>query len=164
MSYREKLPTSWYAWSPKAALLIAAVSISTFTLGCSGHLMEQRVREQDGQEIEPRALLASGQLAATDLPEHSSPNQHPPAGAKKEVNGHGKLEEDDHEAQDEKLPPKLKITMPMAIELCVANNFRVLAGAEKIRMAEGRHQRKEKNLQLQQRTLPLPEGEEVACH
>jgi cobalt-zinc-cadmium efflux system outer membrane protein len=31
---------------------------------------------------------------------------------------------------------KPKITLPMAIELCVKNNFRVLAGGERIRMAE----------------------------
>ncbi len=34
-------------------------------------------------------------------------------------------------------PPKLKITLPMAIEMCVKNNFRVLAGMERVRMAEG---------------------------
>jgi cobalt-zinc-cadmium efflux system outer membrane protein len=32
--------------------------------------------------------------------------------------------------------PKLKITLPMAIEMCVNNNFRVLTGAERVRMAE----------------------------
>jgi cobalt-zinc-cadmium efflux system outer membrane protein len=32
---------------------------------------------------------------------------------------------------------KQKITLPMAIEMCVNNNFRVLAGAERIRIAEG---------------------------
>ena len=36
--------------------------------------------------------------------------------------------------------------------------------ARRAKLAQARHQRKEKNLQLQQRTLPLPEGEEVACH
>jgi transposase InsO family protein len=32
------------------------------------------------------------------------------------------------------------------------------------KLAQARHQRKQKNLELQQRTLPLPEGEEVASH
>ena len=32
---------------------------------------------------------------------------------------------------------KQKVTLPMAIELCVANNFRVRAGAERVRQAEG---------------------------
>jgi cobalt-zinc-cadmium efflux system outer membrane protein len=34
-------------------------------------------------------------------------------------------------------PPRQKITLPMAIEMCVNNNFRVLAGAERVRQAEG---------------------------
>jgi cobalt-zinc-cadmium efflux system outer membrane protein len=33
-------------------------------------------------------------------------------------------------------PLPSKITLPMAVEMCVNNNFRVLAGAEKIRIAE----------------------------
>lgn len=32
--------------------------------------------------------------------------------------------------------PKQKISLPMAIEMCVNNNFRVLAGVERMRMAE----------------------------
>jgi cobalt-zinc-cadmium efflux system outer membrane protein len=39
-------------------------------------------------------------------------------------NGHGKEE------------PKQKITLPMAIQMCVAENFRLKAGVEKIRQAE----------------------------
>jgi cobalt-zinc-cadmium efflux system outer membrane protein len=33
-------------------------------------------------------------------------------------------------------PPKQKLTLPMAVELCVNNNFRVLADAERIHQAE----------------------------
>jgi cobalt-zinc-cadmium efflux system outer membrane protein len=44
-------------------------------------------------------------------------------------------------AQDEDLPANRaalqKITLPMAIEMCIGSNFRVLAGAERIGMAEG---------------------------
>jgi cobalt-zinc-cadmium efflux system outer membrane protein len=47
----------------------------------------------------------------------------------KEVNGQG--------GKDEGPQPKQKITLPMAIAMCVNNNFRVLAGAERVRMAEG---------------------------
>src|SRR5262249_23679214 len=32
--------------------------------------------------------------------------------------------------------PKQKITLPLAIQMCVAHNFRILAGAEKVRQAE----------------------------
>jgi cobalt-zinc-cadmium efflux system outer membrane protein len=38
--------------------------------------------------------------------------------------------------KDAGVQPKQRITLPMAIELCVNNNFRVLAGAERVRMAE----------------------------
>ena len=34
--------------------------------------------------------------------------------------------------------------------------------ARRVKLAQARHQRKEKNLELQQRTLPLPEGETIA--
>jgi cobalt-zinc-cadmium efflux system outer membrane protein len=40
------------------------------------------------------------------------------------------------ENKDENPQPKQKIILPMAIEMCVNNNFRVLAGAERIRLAE----------------------------
>jgi cobalt-zinc-cadmium efflux system outer membrane protein len=45
-------------------------------------------------------------------------------------------EKADNGKENSDSPPKLKITLPLAIELCVANNFRVLAGAEKVRQAE----------------------------
>jgi outer membrane protein, heavy metal efflux system len=48
----------------------------------------------------------------------------------------GEKEEGEHENKNESARPKQKITLPMAIEMCVNNNFRVLAGAQRIRMAE----------------------------
>jgi cobalt-zinc-cadmium efflux system outer membrane protein len=39
--------------------------------------------------------------------------------------------------KDENNRPRQKITLPMAVEMCVNSNFRVLAGAERVRMAEG---------------------------
>jgi cobalt-zinc-cadmium efflux system outer membrane protein len=47
-----------------------------------------------------------------------------------------RLVQDDETKPDSK-PALTKITLPMAVEMCVNNNFRVLAGAEKVRMAEG---------------------------
>jgi hypothetical protein len=44
------------------------------------------------------------------------------------------MDESEPSAQAE--PAKQKITLPTAIEMCVSNNFRVLAGAERMRMAE----------------------------
>jgi cobalt-zinc-cadmium efflux system outer membrane protein len=41
------------------------------------------------------------------------------------------------EKKDDEKTPLEKITLPMAIELCVNNNFRVRAGAERILMADG---------------------------
>jgi cobalt-zinc-cadmium efflux system outer membrane protein len=43
----------------------------------------------------------------------------------------------DEGAKPDAKPAPSKITLPMAVEMCVNNNFRVLAGAERIRMAEG---------------------------
>jgi cobalt-zinc-cadmium efflux system outer membrane protein len=68
------------------------------------------------------------QLAAYDEPDHPSPNEHPADRGKKEAG--------EHERQDAGPRPKPKVTLPMAIALCVNNNFRVLAGAERIRTAE----------------------------
>jgi hypothetical protein len=36
--------------------------------------------------------------------------------------------------------------------------------ARRTKLAQSRHERKDKNLDLQQRTLPLPEGEDVASN
>jgi cobalt-zinc-cadmium efflux system outer membrane protein len=77
---------------------------------------------------------ASIQLAAHDEPGHPSPNEHTSNSCKKEVNGGEKKEGDEN--KNESPQPKQKITLPMAIEMCVNNNFRVLAGAERVRMAE----------------------------
>jgi outer membrane protein, heavy metal efflux system len=41
-----------------------------------------------------------------------------------------------HVEQNSGARPMQKISLPMAVELCVNNNFRVLAGAERMRMAE----------------------------
>ena len=43
---------------------------------------------------------------------------------------------DEHEEKDQSSQPKQKITLPMAIELCINNNFRVLSAAQRLRMAE----------------------------
>jgi len=53
------------------------------------------------------------------------------------VENGGKKEADEHEKKEASSQPKQKIALPLAIELCVNNNFRVLAGTERMRMAEG---------------------------
>ena len=50
--------------------------------------------------------------------------------------GEAKRAADENEKKDENSQPKQKITLPMAIELCITQNFRLRAGAERVRQAE----------------------------
>jgi cobalt-zinc-cadmium efflux system outer membrane protein len=59
------------------------------------------------------------------------PDEQMANGSKLDGNGH-----ETKENKDESPQPEQKITLPMAIAMCVNNNFRVLAGAERIHMAE----------------------------
>jgi cobalt-zinc-cadmium efflux system outer membrane protein len=118
MAYPEKLAVlrpreRWH----KAAAWIAAVWLSTLSTGCSANFMGMRASEQAAPEAQPHAFVAEAPAAAI------SRNVPPSAPI-------------EHENQDANPPPKQKITLPMAIEMCVNNNFRVLAGAERIRLAE----------------------------
>jgi cobalt-zinc-cadmium efflux system outer membrane protein len=138
MVYPDKLATPWRPerWG-KAAVWLSAVLLSPLGMGCSAPL-------QIAQETQPRAFTeeataarASGnlpgnapiQLAAYHQPDHSAPDEPKANSGKKERNG--------DENKGERPQPKLKLTLPMAIEMCVNNNFRVLAAAEMIRKAEG---------------------------
>src|SRR5579872_3342118 len=56
--------------------------------------------------------------------------------AQNKQNGQLKMEENEPANQEENGPPKQKVTLPMAIALCVNNNFRVLAAAQGIHIAE----------------------------
>jgi cobalt-zinc-cadmium efflux system outer membrane protein len=71
---------------------------------------------------------ASVQPVAHQEVDQPAPGEHPAR------NGNKELREQENEIESPQ--PRQKITLPMAIELCVNNNFRVLAGAERIRMAE----------------------------
>jgi cobalt-zinc-cadmium efflux system outer membrane protein len=53
-----------------------------------------------------------------------------------ETSNDAKKKEASREGYNENGQPKQKITLPMAIEMCVNANFRVLAGAERIRQAD----------------------------
>jgi cobalt-zinc-cadmium efflux system outer membrane protein len=75
-------------------------------------------------------------LAAHYEPDQPSPNNRMKNRGRREVTGDWKKEKNEQEDKDENTQPKQKITLPMAIEMCVNNNFRVLAGAEKVRQAE----------------------------
>jgi cobalt-zinc-cadmium efflux system outer membrane protein len=123
--------------------VFGAVFLSTLSMGCSALLTGAAEREPTAQEAPPHAFAAGAttapaagnapgsaplQLAGYHEPDHAASDEPPANRGKKDTNG--------HENQDAGPQPKPKITLPMAIELCINNNFRVLAGAERIRMAE----------------------------
>jgi cobalt-zinc-cadmium efflux system outer membrane protein len=93
---------------------------------------------------EASATLASGnvpgnasiQLATHHHTEHAAQEEDTANATKKGVSGRGSKEGDEHANKNARPQPKQKITLPMAIEMCVNNNFRVLAGAQRMRMAE----------------------------
>jgi cobalt-zinc-cadmium efflux system outer membrane protein len=110
------------------ALLLAAVLLSTPSIGCSTFRTGEVERGQTAHPAQARADTAE----AIEVAAYHKADQ--PVSDENTVNAANKM--DLHEHQDAKLQPKQKITLPMAIELCVNNNFRVLAGAERTRMAE----------------------------
>jgi cobalt-zinc-cadmium efflux system outer membrane protein len=106
---------------------------------------------QGAQAAQPRAITddatattvsssvpgsASIQRTTCDKADRPSSNEHAANSGMQEVVGQGKKKGDDHDKEAAIPQPKQKITLPMAIEMCVNNNFRVLSGAEQIRMAE----------------------------
>jgi cobalt-zinc-cadmium efflux system outer membrane protein len=141
-------------WRPgrwgKAAVLVGTGLLSTLALGCSALLTSRTGCDQPGQDaLQPAALAAealaapaSGNLAGSIPVQFAAyPAADPivPCGGATndaEKEGRGNSDRGSHENTDERLQSKQKITLPMAIALCVHNNFRVLAGAERIRTAE----------------------------
>jgi cobalt-zinc-cadmium efflux system outer membrane protein len=90
----------------KALVLMSAILPCTLSLGCSAQFIETREVEQIPEQPQLQAAIA------------------------------GTKEGDKHEDKVGTSQPRQKITLPMAIEMCVNNNFRVLAEAQKLRMAE----------------------------
>ena len=135
----------------KALMLIGAVAVSTFSLGCSTNYLGTGGSEKVSQQAKPGEFIAKAtvtsvsenvpgsaptQLASYHEPDHPFLNALTAKSVKNEVRGLREKEGDQHENKNESPPPKQKISLPMAIEMCVNNNFRVLAGAERIRMAD----------------------------
>jgi cobalt-zinc-cadmium efflux system outer membrane protein len=104
----------------KAAGWIGAVVLSTLSTSCSTPLATTEYG-QAGQDA-PQARAAA-------------PGDDTPKPGKK-GNGRGDTEGERPDNKDEPPRPEQKITLPMAVAMCVNNNFRVLAGAERVRMAE----------------------------
>jgi cobalt-zinc-cadmium efflux system outer membrane protein len=115
MEYPAKQAARWcLAWWGKMLVLISAVLLAPLSLGCSAQLVETR-----GAMQAPEAALARTVIGGP--------------GEKEE---HEKKDGDEHKDKDGPPQPKQKITLPMAIQMCVNNNFRVLAEAQRVRLAE----------------------------
>src|SRR5262249_31316176 len=129
-----------------ATALYSAVLLSTLSMGCSGWLTRTE-REQVVRKVQPRASEAEitpasasdivpanalTPLAAVHDANHGADDEHTMSDGKKETRSSGNSEGDEREVPQS----KQKITLPMAIEMCVNNNFRVLAGAERMRSSE----------------------------
>jgi cobalt-zinc-cadmium efflux system outer membrane protein len=103
--------------------------------------MEMREPAQAG----PQAL--SGPLVATATNSSNGPDnirlvvdqerELPPPREDTLKSDSEKKAEEEQKEKGGSTQPKRKITLPMAIQMCVSNNFRVLAEAQKIQMAEG---------------------------
>jgi cobalt-zinc-cadmium efflux system outer membrane protein len=105
-----------------AVVLIGVLLAATFTPGCSAPWMETRGPEQVTQPAQPRAYLAAPTPASAPAP---GPENAP-------------IQRTAYQEKKEAAPqPKPQITLPMAIAMCVNNNFRVLAAGQQIQMAEG---------------------------
>ena len=129
-----------------ATALVSVVLLSTLSMGCSGWLTGtdrgQVIRKAQPRAFEAEATAAISSdilpanalipLAAVHDPNDAANDEHMASDGKKELNERGNGEGDDRETPQS----KHKITLPMAIEMCVNNNFRVLAGAERVRTSE----------------------------
>jgi cobalt-zinc-cadmium efflux system outer membrane protein len=117
----------------KALPLVGAALLAALAVGCSAldgesELPSAMPHRAPGTPTPVAARATAANAGRTLQPVALwQPAPQEPAGGQKEG---GKEKEEGG-------PPKQKITLPMAIELCVNNNFRVLAGAEKVRQAEG---------------------------
>jgi cobalt-zinc-cadmium efflux system outer membrane protein len=148
-------PAAW--WWPekwcKAAVLVSAVLLAMLLMGCSTLGTGTTRREQAGQDAAQSHGLATEELAAPassnqpgsvpiQLVAYDAADRFAPSGdtsndARKEGGEQGHAEGEVHQDKDKHSQSQQQITLPMAIALCVNNNFRVLAGAERIHMAEG---------------------------
>ncbi len=106
-----------------------ALVFSIFSLGCSSLGTETRRLEPvapKGQTA-PSVVEVTKTSGSTPIQVTASHESARPTPNTVAANG------DD---QGENHQPKQKITLPMAVEMCVNYNFRILAGAQRVRMAE----------------------------
>jgi cobalt-zinc-cadmium efflux system outer membrane protein len=119
---------------------IAAVMLSTLSLGCPAQFLETREPEQAAQHARLGGPSETTAASVSTTGPGSAPIQltaaRQPDRGKQELNGDGHKERDESDEKRDGKKPQQKITLPTAIALCVNKNFRVLAGAERIRLAE----------------------------
>jgi outer membrane protein, heavy metal efflux system len=120
---KKRLAPRHSEWRGKAMALIGAALLSTHSLGCASH--SSGMNEPVAAETKSLTLGTAPFAPAS---------QTPPKGS--QADGEEKKAAGEHEGTDAGQQPKRNITLPMAIQMCVTNNFRVLAGAERVRMAE----------------------------
>lgn len=137
----------------KVVVFVTAVAAATLFLGCSVPFVAGTGSEPVSLQTKPGTFIGEARMpfVPSDLPGNAPirpvANQEPgqPSSDENKAKSGKQDEKKDgekpgglNENKDEsaKPKPKLKITLPMAIEMCVNNNFRVLVGVEKIRMAE----------------------------
>jgi cobalt-zinc-cadmium efflux system outer membrane protein len=94
--------------------------LPTLLIGCAGQITRLTGVEQVVQEPQPGN-------AAIQAVAHHEPN--PPVAQP----GNGNQPEN----KEENAKAQFKLTLPLAVALCVNQNFRVLAGGQRVRMAEG---------------------------
>ncbi len=141
----------WLARWGKVAVIVSAVAVSALVIGCSAPFVAGSGSEQVSQQTKsgtfigearmpsvPSDLLGNApiRLVANQEPGQPSSDGNKAKSGKQDEKKEGEKQGGLNENKDESAKPKLKITLPMAIEMCVNNNFRVLAGVERIRMAE----------------------------
>ncbi len=129
MSPREKAGGPWAParWGAAGWVL---TSVTTLALGCS--TPERTWQTTQEPKVPPQGQVVSGPgMGVEGVPV-------------KAVAYHETVQADPKDCEegvewtepDEKPAPALKITLPMAVEMCVNNNFRVLAAGQHVQIAE----------------------------
>jgi outer membrane protein, heavy metal efflux system len=116
-----------------ACRLLLAAQLCWIVVGCS----DLATTQSSWIEESKSSSWSAGQSAGSTAPQMAAqqPLNRPLPAARPEP-GSGGLAQVSFQDPDKESKRKI-LTLPMAIEMCVNNNFRVLAGAESIRMAEG---------------------------
>jgi cobalt-zinc-cadmium efflux system outer membrane protein len=121
----------------KRGVVFVAVLLQTLSLGCTARFTGTSGPEPLAQQAllppystrlgAPSPAGGGVELAAYQEPDRSKANNKAAPGAKMDANGHSQ--------KKELAQPKQKITLPLAIQMCITQNFRVRAGAERVRQA-----------------------------